>query len=538
MNSSVEKTPKALKNGLVLEMNINAVEESEVGKLIPIKGTAKLFTSNTINLNTVYNLYYGEGYEPTNWIKIGEEKRNDIRNGLLGVWDSRNLNSGTYTMKMDYIIGNGEPITVARSFYLGENTENNQTLNIPHIANDIQWETSLIFDNSNSNGETVSGIFYENSKESSSFSNQLDPNKSFTYIVPSGECGIVNCSEGVDIRVVYSNRFERGIAEFLLSPETGNEIYLLTPSYNSSNLTWMGVALMNPGNIGANTVLNAYNADGEMLQSINMYIEPKSRDANLLSNWFTETQWQNIAYIKVISDKPVTGITISGKNNKQLLFGKAIRAGFEGSVFIPHIANQWTEWENLLIFTNTSLIDEEISFTLYSNGNVVTNIDSYSIPAGSTKTINLNDYSSFDPQCGTISVTSDSVICRQSFRNATQLGTAEFILNNSVGENVSALFPQYASFQLNWMGLAVFNSEKNSSNLTLTAIYDGESVGTTTLQINGFSKSAILLSDLFSEIPFNEINKIEISSDKQMSIISISGMNQEQLLFVPGVVKK
>jgi len=537
INCILDRAPQAKKTGLVLEMNIDPLVNKEVGNLIPIKGTAKLYSSNTISLNSVYNLYYGEGNEPQFWTKIGEEKNEEVRNGLLGIWDARNLSSGTYTLKMEYIIENGEPVIDTKTLYLGEMTINKKTLNLPHIANDIQWKTSLVFDSTSDLTEIITGIFYNNSKESSLFSITLEPNKSFEYNITDGECGIVNCSEAVSVRAVYENRLERGIAEFLIDSNTSNQIYFLTPSYNSENLTWMGIALMNPGNIAANSVLTAFNKEGEQLQNINIFVEPNSKKANLLSNLFSEINWENIAYISVVSDKPVTGITISGKDNKQLLFGKAITKGFEGNLSISHIANQWTQWENMLILTNIGSTNEEIDLYLYSNGVLAKTISNFPIPAGNTKIININEYSEFNPECGIISNNSSDIICRQSFRNINELGTAEFVLSNQTSETLSALYPQYASFQLNWMGLALFNSSEENTTVILSAIFNGGILNETTKQINALSREALILSDLFPDLQINEINRIKITSGKKLSVISISGMDQERLLFVPGILQ-
>jgi penicillin-binding protein 1C len=64
-----------------------------------------------------WRLEYGQGLEPTEWIAIGDERGDEVQNGVLQVFDTTGLGDGSYTLRLIVRRGDGErvwttPVTV------------------------------------------------------------------------------------------------------------------------------------------------------------------------------------------------------------------------------------------------------------------------------------------------------------------------------------------------------------------------------------------------------------------------------------------
>jgi hypothetical protein len=64
-----------------------------------ISGEAQIRGSATGPDFVSYRLQAGEGLNPQTWLQIGDESRQPVENGLLGVWDTRGLD-GLYALRL------------------------------------------------------------------------------------------------------------------------------------------------------------------------------------------------------------------------------------------------------------------------------------------------------------------------------------------------------------------------------------------------------------------------------------------------------
>jgi len=347
----------------------------------------------------------------------------------------------------------------------------------------------------------------------------------------TGQCGKVDVfGEDITLKESFVNNEEGGIAEFSLTNTSSSEITYLLPQYNSENLTWMGIALMNTSETSAEVTIKAYDQTGTELGTVSGTINPNTRSVGVLTDYFPEIDYKQASVIKVTSDNPVTGITISGKDNKQLLFTSAETNTYQtGTLNISHIATEWNDWQNTLIFNNT---DETQTATatlnLYDEAGTKTAYEIQLDPM-ETKTVDLNQYSTIAPESGTVENNSEKLAVRQSFISKTQGGTAEFILTSTTNNGLMYTFPTYTSDILTWYGLSLFNPTAETLNTSFLAYSNGEIVGTYSGTISPNTRFVGVLKDFFGETAL--IDKVIVKSSGNVTGINISGSNLDRLLF-------
>jgi len=311
----------------------------------------------------------------------------------------------------------------------------------------------------------------------------------------------------------------------------------------SENLTWMGISLMNAYSTDANVSFTVFNKDGTELSTITDVLPGNSQIVDLIDHYFSKTaniygnaiDFKDVARINVTSDQPVCGINISGNGNSQLLFTKAEGDGLKSdTLYIPHIAEQFGSWSNLLIFDNPSNSNAVVTLNLYSNGSQQVE-EEVIIPANSNLVVDLNQYSTLVVDSGNISNVPSTLGVRLSYQFKSTGGTAEFAIDKINSNKIVYNFPNYASDKLTWMGLAVYNPFAEETGLTLTAYKDGVAVEVnSSLTLQGFSKYAAVLENIFPTAYGSGIDKVDITANAEngkITGINISGSNQDRYLF-------
>jgi len=443
-------------------------------------------------------------------------------------WNIRN--NVTSNDKYVFVTGYDETFSQCR-FHILEKTVV-PSYNIPHIDWSSQWSSYLIVDNGGKDKGNVRLFLYDKEgNELSMTTYEVEGYKTVKIPLEEGECGKVDVfGDNILLKESFVNNEEGGIAEFALTNQSKSEITYLLPSYNSENLTWMGIALMNPSDGLATVTLKAYDNSGVKLGEVSGEIKSNTRSVGLLTSYFPDIDYKQVSIVKVESDKPVAGITISGNGNKQLLFTSANTNTYQtGTLNISHIATQWNDWQNTLIFNNTDETEKATAtLNLYDTAGTKTSYDIELNPM-ETKVLNLNEYSSLTPNCGTVENNSEKVAVRQSFISKSQGGTAEFVLTSTVNAGLLYSFPTYTSDILTWYGLSLFNPTSQEQTCNFKAYFQGELVDTYSCTILPFTRIVGLLTDFFGEI--SEIDKVTVKSSGNVTGINISGSNWDRLLF-------
>lgn len=534
-NTITERAPQAKKSGLAVEASITPSGAPTVDETVPLTGNASAVTGPDLPVHfESYRIFYGTGYTPSEWTPVTGTQLRSVRNGVLGLWDTRGLVPGAYTLKLSLQLSGGDPIEITRGVILGQASPTPRAaVFIPHIAWSDQWQSFLSVDNTGTGNATVSIYLYDQDGMVGQQDLLIPAGGQQVVSLVKGICGIAETStEGVLFRETFVNIVDNGIAEFSLSNTAGESLTFLLPHYAAQSLTWMGLAIMNPGASTATATLTALDETGALLGETTIVLTPRTRTADILEGFFNGIDRKQVARIIVSSDQSLAGLNISGIGNEKLLFTSALTGDYAtGDLIISHIANQWNTWENKLIADNTGNIPENILLTLYSGGGAVVSDTPVTIPAGHTVVIDLNDYSDLNPDSGLVQNASSFVALRQSYRAAQQGGMAEFILSDTSDTNLEFTFPAGFTDRLNWMGLAVANPGDDSAAVTVTAWKNALPIAAATLSLEGHSRLADVLSGIFTGVSDIGVDRVSLNSDTPLSGLNISGQDQERLLF-------
>ncbi len=408
---------------------------------------------------------------------------------------------------------------------------------IPHIATTWGWETKLIADNYGESDINFTyilkdGINIERKEVTIGAGKQMAIDLSDAQ---SGEV-IVPFNSKLSFKVSYHHTGENGIAEFLLDSHITRNPILFTPQYLSGHLTWMGIALSNSEGANGETTVTALNFSGEAIDNQQILIDPMTRFASVLTNLFTGTDFRDISAVKVQSNSYLSGITISGNGNSQLLFTPATyEKSRTNTRYIPHIDVKGY-WDTYLILDNPTDSDTTVNLTLYSNGNIAIN-ESKTITAHSSLPVLINDYNNSEIDCGKITDCTPDLIVRLAYMFKSTGATAEFLID---GDNLSSKLvfnlPAYRSNVLTWWGIAIMNPEDNAKDITLKAYSNGQEIDSATIHLEGHTKMADLIENIFQNLNGETVERIIAQTPSgNISGLNICGSNQDRYLFTPAI---
>lgn len=197
----------------------------------------------------------------------------------------------------------------------------------------------------------------------------------------------------------------------------------------------------------------------------------------------------------------------------------------EKTSYITHIEFS-SNWESFLRVESISDNEENISITLYENGNIVKTITKKILPKSVLNV--LLDVGS----CGVVQYSSPKLFFKQSFINIQEGGIAEFELNDVCNKTLSFLLSQYNGVNLTWTGIAIFNPSDNDSQINLTA-YDekGNLLASTETVVHSKTTNVEMVFDFFDELDFRDVARIQAGSNENITGIVIAGNHNRQLLF-------
>ncbi|TKC16975.1 Ig-like domain-containing protein [Robertmurraya kyonggiensis] len=90
-------------------MLTSPISYDSVSGNVPITGTIKDYSLDS------YNVFYGEGNSPTSWTKIAT---GTSQQDILGVWNTKGLPSGLYTIRLEALDTSGNRTTIDRKVYV------------------------------------------------------------------------------------------------------------------------------------------------------------------------------------------------------------------------------------------------------------------------------------------------------------------------------------------------------------------------------------------------------------------------------------
>ncbi len=536
LNTVTERVPQARDAGLTVDMNISPPAAPVVEEVLPIDGTAFVASGPELGISLDHwQLFYAPDDGSSGWTPITGMESRMLRNGMLAAWDTRGLAPGPYTLRLSMTLEGGFTVDTTRYVNMGGERPQPATIAyVPHVAESFLWQSWLVADNLGTEKESVNVYLYGGGELVQAENRAVAPGDQIRIPLMEGSWGLVSGGSDIRFREIFVHSLEEGTAEFLLNEDAGLTRHFLMPHYQAAALTWMGLAVTNPGPVPATGQARAIGPDGELMAEADLELDPMSREAFLLTGLFTGIDIGTVARVDLEMDAPVTGLTISGAGNEKLLFTPAIPQPVLDDVNLPHIADSWSSWENRLVLDNTGDQPSTVQLILY-NGGLPVVAETLDLDAGATRAIDLNSYAGFDPVMGRLTGDDSPVVVRLAYRSTSQGGMAEFILDGISGHTLEYLLPGQFTDAVNWMGLAIANRDTVTTDLTVTAWKDGEMVATVALPVGSQDRLADVLQGILPEIA--TADRVTVTGDTGLlSGLTISGFDQERLLFTPALV--
>ncbi len=530
-NTLYQSLPVCYKSSLIVEGRLDRLNECFSNSVVPVCGTSFQYNGET---NFVPYRGYQLFFKPENgdnWMPVSDLKEGMVRDGILAFWNTNGVESGNYNLMMKVYVGDSSldiPLNV--SVLEGSSL----MFSIPHIDSGDYWETYLVLDNSDEFNQTaVLHTVCEDGIKTRDI--MLSPFERKTVLL-NGNCGFVKCDRMVFPSEFFVSKSEGGVAQFNLLNSTSDTLNFLYPVYLSEKITWKGLAVQNATSFKNRVLFYGYSKNGDEIGRGEVELKPDERRAFLLKNLFPEVQFEEIARVKMVAEKPVNGIAISGEGNKSLLYTNAVSDSRTSIVLVPHIANEFNTWRNLLVFDNAS--DEDLIgyLTLYSNSQKVVDRYEVKVKANSQRVVGINQlFSELSPDCGFVEV-SNSLFVRQVFVS-NDGGFAEFLLNGKSGKIAVFNLPTGDFLNLNWHGIAISNISDTIANVTLNLYSNNGLQVQKSLEINPHSRVAFTLKELFGDMDFSLQNRVVAYSNTPITGIVIGGNGLDKLLFLPCVFK-
>lgn len=405
------------------------------------------------------------------------------------------------------------------------------TAYLPHIGSSSVWDTFLVVDAAGSSSFEGELDLYQDGEVVSTETFSVAAGGVRVIALDEGTCGRLEYSgDDVTLRAAFLNNEEYGVVEFELDDMNAQTLHYIMPQYIADDLSWMGLAIMNPGETIANATLEAINAAGQILATSQTSIAGLSRSVGFVWTYFPDLDYRDVARIRVQSDRPICGINISGAGNARLLFTRAIGSNVPtGTRIISHIATQWSFWNNYLVFDNIGTTTANALVTLYAAGTQVYQ-ESVTVSAGTNVVLDVNEIAHLDPDNGTVLVSSGQLVVRQSYQNTAFGGTAEFFLKSGPSQTLAFNFPGYISDELDWMGMAVCNTSDRDAAVNLIPYFSGVAGSQVSVVIDAHTRYADVLSNIFGSHP---VDRVIVAASENVSGLNISGSGHARLLFMP-----
>jgi len=403
---------------------------------------------------------------------------------------------------------------------------------LPHIAVQEGWETLLQIENHSYSEETVNVEVFDGAKTSLTWNGQLTALASETLQLTEGSCGMIRVSsENVAVKVIYHHTFQKGVAEFLLQPliQNAGPLDLLFPHYVRDSMSWQGYALMNPGEADGTWLATAFDFEGNTLGTSTISIPAHSRIKGFLSNLFPH---DGITRVRLVGETQLSGLTLSGNGNAQLLFSKAVMPSVDmRDLPIPHIADDRQVWSNFLVFDNAAEEMATPELQLFRGDDLVYQ-ETLEIPGLTSLVIDLNDEAFLESQTGLLLDLAEGLHVRSGFLVNHTGATAEFYLEPHVSKDEILSFPSYANADLTWNGIALFNPGSEPADIIIKGMREGNEVIRKGILLNPHERMVDRLANLFPEVD-NSFDQMVVISNQELTGIQISGADQDRLLFTP-----
>ncbi|MBP7867841.1 MAG: hypothetical protein KA419_18070 [Acidobacteria bacterium] len=408
------------------------------------------------------------------------------------------------------------------------------TYPVPHVTAGMGWQTQVVVDNAGFDAADVQVALYDQGTVAGTLTVSVPAGASQALDLGQGTCALVTGPGGnVTLKAAYTHLVENGIAEFRLAGETATALeFTLTPGA-AGTFDWRGLAVMNPGDAPTDITLQALGADGQVLSQVVQNLGGRSRLAILVNEVFPAVDPSQVARVRAQSAAPLCGITISGKGCSRLLFTPAeAPPPVGGTLVIPHLADIYEDWDNLLLLDNAGTAAAAVTLNLVRQGTSVAQ-QALTVPAGATLEVNLNNWSALDPDSGTLTGCPTGLGARVCYVFRSTGATAEFALGKGGGADLAFNFPLYAGSRLGWHALCATNPSDHTASVVFKAYKGSAELDRVYVPIPARGRHAVMLDALFPGVYAQGIDRVVAASDTPLVGINLSGSAQDRYLFTP-----
>ena len=149
------------------------------------------------------------------------------------------------------------------------------------------------------------------------------------------------------------------VGALLLTDETSQTVII--PHVDTHWLWWTGIAINNVNDSAANITMTPYDSEGNALTPVSFTLDANSKAVNLVQGFWTSNGVdypENTAWIKITSDKPITGFELFGidptkgdtNNGQDALAGIRPIMNPTNSLVFPYVFTQTlTEWCGIVV---------------------------------------------------------------------------------------------------------------------------------------------------------------------------------------------
>lgn len=192
--------------------------------------------------------------------------------------------------------------------------------------------------------------------------------------------------------------------------------------------------------------------------------------------------------------------------------------------WIPHIASS-AEWRTDLIVDHLGDDGQEIYVDLYDQGELVDQIQ-----------IDVKPHQQLvlplaNATCGLVRSQSPDLVLRTAFQSVSEGGLAEFVLDRSASAFLNFTLPDGTLTDLDWSGLAFMNTHTAAAEVALVArAANGQAIAGVTRTLAAFSRDVFELNQVFTDVDFRQIARIEASSSVPLSGLVLTGLQSNRIL--------
>ncbi len=276
-----------------------------------------VFTENLFDVFNINNKKDKIELDPTSWIKIDSKVETPFSpNSALSGAICYSLNNGDISL-----VSSSKPIkhgfinhipTETESFWYGyvltniDNKEGDITLTFFSEEGENLGTKNIHLES----GQKIKGLLSNDFPE---FNGQV------AWIKLDSDINFV----GESVYGAISNNEKKGICGLAISGKSGTDMVLPLP-YTDEN-DWIGLSIINVSEEPNNVIIKLIDDMGNVIEQKSLTINPLSQFKGVLKNIFTNTE--HGFYIKVESEKPITGCLITGNQDNSIM------AGYTGKVY-------------------------------------------------------------------------------------------------------------------------------------------------------------------------------------------------------------